>query len=98
MNKLIGYYNGDEYGSDGWWEEGDTSEALSDSAEKIARESGFDDAPDLVEVETSKLSELTNNEWDDLHCQWRLARRNNWTSGEVDVAMRAEQDRRDSLV
>lgn len=97
MNAMIGYYNGDEYGSDGWWEEGADSAELADNADKIARESGFDSAPDLVEVETSKLSALPDSEWNDLYCQWRLSRRNNWTSDEVDAAIVAEQKRRDEI-
>lgn len=95
MNALIGYYNKDEYGSDGWWEEGDDSEELSSNAYQAALECGFDSAPYLVEVETSKLSELSSDKWADLYIQWRMSRRNGWTSAEVNGAIESENKRRE---
>lgn len=95
--KLIGYYNGDEYGTDGWWEEGDTTEEIAIQAGKIARQSGFDSAPDLVEVETLKLYELSEIQWGDLIIQWRLSRRNGWTSPGVDSEIQSEMQRRNEL-
>lgn len=95
MNNVIGYYNGDKYGGDGWWEEGSNSEELKANAFALACLCGFDSAPKLVEVETLKLSEVPDDEWDDLYIQWRMARRNGWTSDEVDLAIEVEQKRRE---
>lgn len=96
MNALIAYYNGDEYGTDGWWEEGSGSAEIAARAYSGACACGFDTAPDLVEVETAKLSSLPSDEWTDLYYQWRMSRRNGWTSAEVDAAIEAEQIRRDN--
>ena len=95
MNALIGYYNGDQYGGDGWWEEGSNSEELKANALELALLCGFDSAPKLVEVETLKLSEVPDDKWGDLYIQWRIARRSGWTSGEVDLAIEAEEKRRE---
>ena len=95
MNAMIGYYGGDEWGSDGWWEEGADSVEIDENAHKVAKESGFDTAPDLVYVETAKLSELPDDEWSSLESQWRLSKRCGWTSKEVDAAIQAEFKRRE---
>lgn len=93
-NTMIGYYSGDEYGSDGWWEEGADSAETAQKCEVGATECGFDSAPELVDVEMGKLAELSEDRFDDLVSQWGLAYKNNWTSDEVDSAIRAEYNRR----
>lgn len=95
MNALIGYYNGDEYGSDGWWEEGATSDEIQRVATENACAAGFDCAPPLVIVDVANLAELTSDDWENLLSQWRLARRNNWVSSDVNAAIKTEKTRRD---
>lgn len=80
--KLIAYYDRDDHGSDGWWEEGDARDEI-----------GRHDLIGII-VEVAKLGDLSTCEWDSLHRQWRFAHRNGWTSSEVDAAIRLEHDRR----
>lgn len=93
----IGFYAGDEFGSDGWWEEGATESEVTAAAEKNALACGFDCAPQLVFVAVAKLGDLSDDEWSTLESQWRLSRRNRWVSVGVDSALKAEKARRESI-
>lgn len=92
--KLIAYYDRDDYGSDGWWEEGDTRDEIVRQAWIGAGNAGFNSIPNFAYVEVAKLSDLSEDEWDALEWQWRMAHHNGWTSSEVDAAVRLEHDRR----
>ena len=92
--KIIAYYDRDDFGSDGWWEEGDTRDEIVRQAWLGASYMRIDSIPNFTYVEVAKLSDLSEDEWDKLKWQWRLAHRNGWTSSEVDAAVRMEHDRR----
>ena len=92
--QLIAYYDRDVFGGDGWWEEGDTRDEINRNAQIGASYMRFDSIPRFTYVEVAKLSELSADEWDTIHNQWRMAHNNGWTSSEVDAAIRLEHDRR----
>jgi hypothetical protein len=92
--KLIAYYDRDDYGSYGWWEEGDTRDEIERQAWIGAGNSDFSSIPNFTYIEVAKLSDLSEDEWYMLEWQWSLAHRKAWTSSEVDAAIRLEHDRR----
>lgn len=91
---LIGYYSGDEYGSDGWWEEGASSHEIRLKAVDTAAAAGFGSVPEFVEVDPLKLDQLDEEAWDDFYAQWRLSRNNGWTSDAVDTLVKREMAQR----
>lgn len=94
--QLIAYYDRDDYGSDGWWEEGDTRDDIDRQAGHSCAYWRLDSIPNFTYVEVEKLSDLSPDEWDKLYSQWLPSYRNGWTSSEVDQAIRLEHDRRNA--
>lgn len=93
---MIGYYTGDEFGSNGWWIEGNDPARMEASAVAQSNECGFGgEIPEFTFVELDQIAKLDDDKFDELLHQYNLATCAGWVSDEASSVIDDEADRRD---